>query len=107
VGGLVRLEACLRDLHLGARSPMICPWVSLQGERVFLTNIRSRYNEDSPSPSPCEKSLNIMETKVKNSNSASRKVNLTVGYDSIGRISSQKFFKRTENKRRIKIARGP
>ena len=66
---------------------------------MSLTNVCSRYSEDFPSPSSCVKTLNIMATKENNSESAPGKVQSTIQFERIGRITSLKSFKRTEDKR--------
>jgi hypothetical protein len=65
---------------------------------VSLTNICSRYNKYFPSLSPCVRTLNIMGTKDTNSQLAYGKVQSIVEAECMGRISSPKFFKRTEDK---------
>jgi hypothetical protein len=80
---------------------------TLQGARVSLTNVCSRYNKDFPSPSPCVRTLNIMATKDTNSQSASGWVQSTVESERMGRISSLKSFKRTEDKWTGKLQRTP
>jgi hypothetical protein len=71
---------------------------TLQGARVSLTTVCSRYSEDFPSPSPCVKTLNIMATKDTNSQSAPGWVQSTVQSERMGRITSLKSFERTEDK---------
>jgi hypothetical protein len=93
--------------YVGDLLNILTPWCkiphnnrgfTLQGARVSLTNVCSRYNEDFPSPSPCVRTLNIMATKDTNSQSASGRVQSTVQSERMGRITSLKSFKRTEDK---------
>jgi hypothetical protein len=71
---------------------------TLQGARVSLTTICSRYNENFPSPSPYVKTLNIMATRDTNWQSSPRQVQSTVQSERMGMITSLKSFKRTKDK---------
>jgi hypothetical protein len=71
---------------------------TLQGARVSLTTVYSKYNEDFPSLSPCVKTQKTMATKDTNSQSAPGQVQSTVQSERMGRITSPKFFERTEDK---------
>jgi hypothetical protein len=72
---------------------------------VSLTNVCFKYNEYFPEPSPWVRTLNIVATKDTNSHSTIRGVQSTVESKRMGRISSLKSFKRTEDKSTGKLQR--
>jgi hypothetical protein len=71
---------------------------TLQGSRVSLTNVCSRYNKDFPLTSCCVRTINIISNKDTKWQSAFEKVQSIVQSKCMVRITSLKSFWRTKDK---------